>query len=509
MDNRIAIVQIDGEDTYCDVSRQLCENLLHEGFTPVIVDTRRFSVVSESFVRFRRPFRSTRSICPYSAAANFSSYQSDLLKKRLSPSWSSLPLQVGKEIELSIWSEIHTVFEAETISFLDPVALFWRFRSRRLASSAYLFFSKMISQLGPELVVVANGRFPHQVALKLAARQLDVEVKFYERGFAESGFFFQGFQTQDRVEFQNHAARIGKTVSSIEAKGLADDWLRKRQTPINPYFRDDAMPDVHIENLSVVIFPSSPDEYFTLVDWSRRGFSNQFVAFQAWLEENLATIETVVFRIHPNSLRKPVRSAIGELKESWKIRVFLRSKGIGARILSGASKANSYLLANKANHVLVSASTMGLEAAIMQKKVWCVWDAAYDNCLEVTRWPRNMSAELPLVSKPTAREWVAGAIGMDVPLHSHACHSGSPVSQGEAPKGPENYHANASKRLATKLRLFLTVRTLRGIIEFNPMALVLIRISLRKLQNTLLSRIFDFLEARSANGHRGFISQSS
>jgi hypothetical protein len=174
-----------------------------------------------------------------------------------------------------------------------------------------------------EILILPNGKYPHQVGMKQAAQQNDKKVFFYEKD--NNRTFLQTFQTQD---FETLSKSLDNWVSSISDEekqplfNWAELWLTKQENNLqqnifllnqkDEYSRSRKIRKLYLDNpLKVIpIFTSSLDEKISNLVKDLNGWDSQVEAIT--LCSDLIDSQGFLphIRLHPNLERKSVREMI-------------------------------------------------------------------------------------------------------------------------------------------------------------------------------------------------------
>jgi hypothetical protein len=254
-------------------------------------------------------------------------------------------------------------------------------------------FEKLVTEVHPQAVVVFNGMFFPEAAVRYVSQKHDVRVITHEVGMRPfTAFFTDGeataypihispeFQLTDDMNgrlddylsqrFQGNFSMAGVRFWP-EIKGLSPEFLEKAAhfKQIVPIFAN-------------VIFDTSQVHANTL-------FENMFV----WLDNVLDTIKIhpqtlFVIRAHPDEHREGKESR--ESVRAWASEREVETLNNVVFVDSG-EYISSYELIQRAHFVMVYNSTIGLEAAIMGKAVLAGGKARFTQ-LRTAYLPESLTA---------------------------------------------------------------------------------------------------------------------
>ena len=295
--------------------------------------------------------------------------------------------------------------------------------------------SKVLGRLGPNAIVLPNGRFSYQKSIASHYRNLvpDGKIFFYEtlfwdfqrpvtsfaKSFFEPRYFLQDFPIHSRVRLQK--ALLESELPDASSKAIFYEWLNKRSAPkseINSFssrwsssqvFKPDEAQTTAIN----LFMTSSTDEFWALgEEWMEDAWQDQYEAFDAVIRKLKKMGETeFTLRIHPNLANKSFRFVRAELKRiDW-----LKNRHPELVVIGPKAKVNTYSLIGKSKRIFVSLSLAGLEASGLGKPVWCVSANNYDLSIDVRKLHSDESVtESSLapwdVDHSKAHEYVAKAM---------------------------------------------------------------------------------------------------
>ena len=221
----------------------------------------------------------------------------------------------------------------------------------------------------------------------IVSQKIDISVLYLETGMPHNPtgdkYFLAEYPIHDRIARQ--ADFLKSSMTEAKVREISDSWLLPRTSATS---RTNAFAGLWDDTLTVtshenVFFTSSTDEYWALGEqWHEDEWEDQYEAFDAILTCLEARGESdSALRIHPNLLNKSVRYVKRELE---------RIRWISARhpdlvVIYPQEPVNSYRLVEGAKRVVVSMSTIGLEASAAGKPVWATSANSYDLIADIRR----------------------------------------------------------------------------------------------------------------------------
>ena len=300
----------------------------------------------------------------------------------------SPPVERWNECLQAIDSELLTYFRIPSLSAESKAMT----RLRELITkNALATYSAIFSWLGEHQaneLIIPNGRTSRQKIARVAAEELGIAVRFYEKGRARRNSYYLGTtQPHDRIESQNEVASLTKYLSPEKIFQLSEQWLEERINPssdINSFsaawgHSSSALSPKKTKPLAV-FFPSSTDEFLAFGPmWNIDEWKSQFQAFDLIMSILEKKGCHLVLRFHPSlgeKSREYFRQTVAGVEE-------LQRRHPSLVIHWHNSTVNSYDLVFHADYVVVERSTIGLEANLMGKPVWLNQAAQWDLVADV------------------------------------------------------------------------------------------------------------------------------
>ncbi len=301
--------------------------------------------------------------------------------ERLSPKYSrrlSNP-EISIQLEDSVRSHLATKFNGRTNRVSEAIDTHVL---RMMSSSLYSQLQKFESS--ERIWVFTNGRLPHQRALIAYCKLHSVKHLVIESDqYGKSHYWARPYPTHDRESLQREADP--KTVKVDTALiNRANKWFIEHALPqskINKFTQrfqvsreNPALTEKNQDVKNAVMFTSSSDEFIGLGDyWPSTGWNGQYESFShlAKILEDLGW--SITLRIHPNLQNKSLRTIREDYSQLRRL-----AQEFQITIVGPQSSVNSYELLDSADVVVVSSSTIGLEALHRDKKVIVTENSKYD-----------------------------------------------------------------------------------------------------------------------------------
>lgn len=215
-----------------------------------------------------------------------------------------------------------------------------------------------------DLILIPNGRFPSQTAMRVVAENASIEFYFYEHGMPKKeSFHFAPFQTQEFLKMQDFIQLQIKDRfenNSQEILEFANQWLCKQATDVkqNQYLNQDLKKkvarDLPRDKPLAVIFNSSIDEKFSNMGVELNGWVSQKQGIKEIAKVLVQQGFQVIVRIHPNTANKSWWDLINLVN-------FLKAEKID--FILPWSGPSSYELLEEAKLVLTWGSTISMESS--------------------------------------------------------------------------------------------------------------------------------------------------
>jgi hypothetical protein len=248
-------------------------------------------------------------------------------------------------------------------------------------------------------------------------REKDIRTLYLEEIGFPPLYYLEPQIPHDRIIRQERFISARKTLTSSQ-RNLAHKWFLERPKPeslTNPFSkRFTTAPRSLLDKKDgpvAVLFTSSSDEFVGLgSSWPDPGLSHRYRLLSELANSLKRRGYSLTLRVHPNLTNK---SAIDVRAEYLELRKFLKNNDV--EFFGPESGKNSYDLLDGADLVVVSASTIGLEALHRNKKVLITEPSSYDRLPGVFSTFPNLDEEgltqyllEPLVGlQDTATDWIA------------------------------------------------------------------------------------------------------
>lgn len=305
--------------------------------------------------------------------------------------WREAPEGLTKGVDSSILSDFRKLGEIK-----GPL---WHLARSRLSRSADLCYQHLVSYLDllkPEEVIIFNGRLADSNAFKVACLEVGVKITFVELGNNPGTLFTTDFPVHDRISLNREIKRRMGQVGEKEREA-ARLWLEDRvygggTNEFGSRWRSsNNLPSKDGKRYDAVFFSSSREEVWALGDdWSQAEWEHQTVAFKSICDQTKARGGGGNFavRMHPNQLNKSITHFI--LESSIFFRAALRNDW---SVFWPHDRRSSYELLFDSKLVVVSGSTIGLEAAFASIPVVTTASSSY---AEVVGLPEIFSEDQTL-----------------------------------------------------------------------------------------------------------------
>ena len=267
---------------------------------------------------------------------------------------------------------------------------------------AYIAAHSALLSERPKTVYIYNGRFLQERAVWEACKTLSIPVIFYEKfnpAWLDKYFLFSQpthspvYRSEVMNEFGNRMMSSQPTeFVSLGMKWFSDRSLGKTQkyTKLQKHGLN-----LKVNRPYFIFFHSSEDELIT-TDLISEYWGSQHTAL-ALLVDTMTTIGEydLVIRMHPNLLyksRKEIRfwNEIGKdlvVSKPW------------IHYIPPESKINSYALIEQAVGVITVGSTIGVEAAFMNK-ISILLGRAFHEQMNITQNPANLEELAHMIGNP-------------------------------------------------------------------------------------------------------------
>lgn len=332
----------------------------------------------------------------------------------LRPDWKIVRWEDSNftEQDDSVLSQIFSKFEGRTFALsrlTDSILIRW------LSSNLY---AQLHSQTASGVWIMTNGRLGHQRAVQAHASENNLKTLYLEEIGFPPLYYLEPQTPHDRIIRQEKFKSVQKSLTSSE-RDLANQWFLERSKPdsvTNPFLRRFTTQPRKLfldkkEGPVAVLFTSSSDEFVGLgSSWPDPGLSHRYRVLSEIANFLILKGYSLTLRVHPNLKSK---SAIDLRAEYLELRKFLINNDV--EFFGPESGKNSYDLLDSADLVVVSASTIGIEALHRDKKVLITEPSSYDQLPGVFRiFPHlDEGSLMKYLSEPlaglrdVATDWIA------------------------------------------------------------------------------------------------------
>lgn len=252
--------------------------------------------------------------------------------------------------------------------------ILFRLSSKRLDS----FLEKLNLDYEPDLVVVPNGRLPHEVQIE--KKFAKYPKMYYELPFWGDRAYMATFSPQDLPSLHDFAYRRIQGEKS-DLKQHYEKCMALRSSPtsgVNPFATSSNL-DSQKKSFGIVFFTSSNDEYWQLGRKSASKepseWEGQFEAFDSAIKAFIeAGHGSFTMRIHPNLVNKSSSEYSRDMKAVARLR---KKYGETLTVIEPEERFSAYDLVEQSDAVVVWWSAIGLEASAMGKPVIALHEGRY------------------------------------------------------------------------------------------------------------------------------------
>lgn len=214
-----------------------------------------------------------------------------------------------------------------------------------------------------------NGRFLHERAAWDAGRQIGVDIDIFETTRNNLHVRAEGFHNRRHNQKMMLEHWKVSTDSNQEKIKLSDLWFANLRGESNP-FSTNSSRKIKIDAPFILYFSNSDDEAIGFWEHWSQNLGTQIDCVKKLIKYFEARHEyTLIIRLHPNLASKPKLD-----QKEW---INLASSK-NVKIIGPTEKVSSYALIQECQGVITFGSTIGIEAAYMEKPVMILADCKYD-----------------------------------------------------------------------------------------------------------------------------------
>lgn len=255
---------------------------------------------------------------------------------------------------------------------------------RGLLTGAYLYevFQLVLNEIKPDLTILFNGRFVENRPLLRVCEARKVDYVTHERGGNLKKFLFRlnsiphSFAAIDKEMNMlwdaavDNKIEIGQKFFIKKVKRVEDAW--HSFTKDQKFGRLPASFSENENKKIITIFNSSLDEYEGLAGFGPKFYANDNEGIKQ-ISTSLLDFPNIklYLRVHPN---------LKGLDNSQNRFINQEIKGLeSVEIIPAEDSVDTYELVKKSDIIIVFTSTVGIEAAFLNKKVVLLGRAMYEN----------------------------------------------------------------------------------------------------------------------------------
>jgi hypothetical protein len=249
---------------------------------------------------------------------------------------------------------------------------------------AVVLVDDFVKENQTDLIIVPNGRYPHQVGIKHSAENNAIQYFHFERSYRGTNhLFFQSFQTHDLPKMSEFYLRSVDALT-IEEREVAENWAelwlfdQERLAIRNPFIQfansKEKLVDTNGDVGLVPIYTSSIDERFSNLGINLNGWESQNQAISAISKRIKSLGYSTIVRIHPNAGWKSWRELI-------ELITLLKEENLS--FILPWDTISSYKLMEKASFVVTWGSTLALESTARSITTYNLGFSKYDKLIDV------------------------------------------------------------------------------------------------------------------------------
>ncbi|NEO24146.1 hypothetical protein [Moorena sp. SIO4A5] len=271
-------------------------------------------------------------------------------------------------------------------------------RLLRCSAIVYEKARKVIIKYNPHKIIALNGRSAPVKGIFEAAKQLDVEVQYSERGATYDRYELFDQPPHDMAYLREKIKTYWQQ-AGMDREELGHTFYKNRRqgegigsTHFTSKQQQGVVPGRRSNQRQIVYYSSSDDEYAAISDLVKHPiFKNQREAVESlitWVSNRMDCYLTI--RIHPHLHRKSL-----EDRNWWN-----SLNGKNVQVIPPHSMVDSYALMDWADVVVTYGSTTGVEAAYWGKPSVLLGDSEYSE-LGCVYQPRSEAEVYSLLENDT------------------------------------------------------------------------------------------------------------
>ena len=241
-------------------------------------------------------------------------------------------------------------------------------------------------------LVILNGRFHCENAIKQIAYEKKVEVFFHERSFQCKRFFFENYMPHDFTKRKEEMAKMNCHIKADVISSIGKHFFDKKTKGDGVYEESHVRNQLNVltENLQIKIKECRKNNikivsYFTANDDEYKFIDGSSARYPLWGSqgEAIKSISKIarsmnfylIVRVHPNLKRKNKQE-----QDRWnKIGESIKNEGF--YWVSQVEKDSTYSLISQSDLIITAGSTVGIEAISMRKPSIVINSCKYDGII--------------------------------------------------------------------------------------------------------------------------------
>lgn len=254
------------------------------------------------------------------------------------------------------------------------------YRELKMGWYVYNSFLDIVKKLNPDIVYIFNGRFTGARMMMRACEQLHIDFFTHERGGIMNRYQLRKNALPHNIEISTQEMLDRWHNTSDNREEIAREWYLERRRGVDQSFHSftknqtvGSLPknfDKSLENIA--IFNSSLEENVGIPGWQIELYEDDLVGIRKILEYFQDDPKYHFYlRVHPN-LRNCHNSQVMEIEK-------LGDDFKNLTVIPAESLLHSYTLLDNCSKIMVTSSTIGIEATFYGKPVILIGRAMYEN----------------------------------------------------------------------------------------------------------------------------------
>ena len=271
----------------------------------------------------------------------------------------------------------------------------------KTALIVYFTIKSILTNGDYDQLIIFNGRFSALRPALRVARQMGIEVIVHERGTYINEYSLTKNTYPHDINYIYHQLMdIKKNIPVDTYEAVGGQWFEERMSGQQQNWKSfieeqqagKTPKELQTSALKVAIFNSSEDEFQAIEEWKNPYYKSQNEGLIQILDDCKNLNIQVILRVHPNlkGIHNTQTQELNDIKNHYKSLIFIEAD----------SDISTYDLIKQVDLIIAFGSTVGIEAAYMNKAACIMGKTPYD-ILDACIKPKDHQALINIIRNMT------------------------------------------------------------------------------------------------------------